>query len=210
VQGTDNSTEIIGYKSNLSYYTRCVPPQAILDTLDMDTINPVVIESTPFNGPHIISASGENIVPARDFDFVGEGLAFHDDGNNDTGHNYRSTNGDPEGDKADVQSDGNIGYSNPGEWFVYTIEVQDAGVYAVDIYESGEGNGKFSVSIDGNKSETIDVPSNGNWSNWRWLLETNPNAQPKFRLSAGKHKFRFTYEASGFNYMAFRLNYVGE
>jgi hypothetical protein len=67
----ETTTEISGYKSGLSYYTRCVPPAAPLDTLDVDAVSPEVLESTPFKGPHILSAAAPKEIECRNFDFGG-------------------------------------------------------------------------------------------------------------------------------------------
>ncbi|MDR2285969.1 MAG: carbohydrate-binding protein [Prevotellaceae bacterium] len=159
-----------------------------------------------------VLTDGENTIPARDFDYGGEGLGFHDVDGNQSDNNYRGENGDPEGNNADLE--GNIGWTSPGEWQVYTIEVQDAGYYEVDVYLSAAGDGgTFSVSVDGNKSENTTVPNNGSWNDWRWTFERYPefkSTQPKFYLSAGKHKVRFNVEASGYNFMALKFTYVGE
>ena len=192
-------------------------PPATVDTFYLDwKPAPAITESTPFNGPHILSAASPCIIDARDFDFGGEGLAFHDsNSNNDPGGSYRSDNGDPAGAAADVEGGGNIGYTNAGEWLVYTVEVQDAGVYEADVYlsvNSGDG-GAFSFAIDGNKSEKTTAPNNSNWSDWRWAFETYPDlipTQPKFRLSAGKHKVRFNYESGGFNWMSFKFTRISD
>jgi hypothetical protein len=216
VQNTETTTIISDYSSDLSYYTlfTLIPPLA--DTFRVEKNLPEVVESTPFKGPHILSAASPSEIGAKDFDFGGEGLAFHDsNSNNDPNGSYRADNGDPAGASADVEGGGNIGYTNGGEWLVYTVEVQDAGVYEADVFlsvNSGSG-GALSISVDGNKSETTVVPNNSDWSAWRWVFETYPDlkpTQPTFRLSAGKHKIRFTFESGGFNLMGYKFTYIGE
>lgn len=57
------------------------------------------------------------------------------------------------------------------------------------------------------------APNNGNWGNWRWVFETYPNlkpTQPKFYLTAGKHKIRISYESGGFNWMSFKFTKAEE
>jgi uncharacterized protein YjdB len=179
----------------------------------------VEVVETAFNGPHILSAAAPCIIDARDFDWGGEGLGFHDSNTtNDPGGSYRADNGDPEGAAADVESGGNIGHLNPGEWMQYTVEVQDAGLYEADLLLSVENSGDrgFSISVDGVKSEAILVPSNGSWSDWRWVFESGLYSaeimakQPRFNLSAGRHKIMVIYETGGFNWMSFKFTRVGD
>jgi hypothetical protein len=206
-------TEINDYSSDLSLTTlfMLIPPSEIFR---LDVITPALVESLPFKGPHIFSASAICEIAVRDFDFGGEGLAFHDSNtNNDPGGSYRADNGDPAGVAADIEGGGNTGYTNAGEWLVYTVEVQDEGLYAADVLlsvNSGDG-GAFSISVDGNKSEKTVAPNNSNWSDWRWVFERYPDlksTQSKFYLTAGKHKVRFSYESGGFNLMALRFTNI--
>jgi hypothetical protein len=203
------STDLLSIDSVRTVF---LPGANVLDTLyPAWKTNPAITESLPFRGPHIFSASVPCEIDVKDFDFGGEGLAFHDSNtSNDPGGSYRTDNGDPDGAAADVESGGNIGYTSAGEWLVFTVEVQDAGVYEADVYLSvNDGNGgAFSISADGVKSEKTVVPNNGDWSAWRWAFETYPelkSTQPKFNLSAGKHKIRFSYESGGFNLMALKF-----
>jgi uncharacterized protein YjdB len=174
---------------------------------------------TAFKGPHILSAAAPCIIEARNFDWGGEGFAFHDSNtNNDPGDGYRAYYGDPAGGAADVEGSGNIGYTNAGEWVQYTVEVQDAGLYEADLRLSVENSGDKGVSIsaDGVNSEAILIPSNGSWDNWRWIFESGLYSaeimakQPKFNLSAGRHKIRVTYETGGFNWISFKLTRIGD
>jgi hypothetical protein len=198
----------------LRFRTLIQPPE-VIDTFYLDwEPAPALVESTPFKGPHILSAANPCIIEARNFDFGGEGLAFHDINTiNDTGESYRADNGDPAGGVADIEGGGNIAHNSAGEWLVYTVEVQDAGLYEADVYLSVRRNtGMFSMSFDGNKSETTTVPNNDSWNAWRWVFETYPNlkpTQPKFRLSAGKHKIRFTKESGDFNFMSYKFTRIG-
>lgn len=196
---TEATTAVSDYSSGLSYTTLFLLLPASADTLRLATAVPSVTESTPFKGPHVLSAAVCEIA-ARDFDFGGEGFAFHD-GDDASGGNYRANNGDSAGAAADVANDGTIGNIKAGEWLVYTVDVQEAGVYAADVLLSG--GGAFTFSVDGNKSEKVVAPSNGSL---RWIYETHPGLEPlRFDLTAGKHKIRFTCESEGFILKAFRF-----
>jgi hypothetical protein len=198
--------------STVEHRSLFVPPNSI-DTfyLDWVDVSGEIQESTPFNGPHIFSAAAPCEIQARDFDFGGEGLAFHDVSNRTPNSSYRTAAGDELSKTVDIEGGGNLGYVGVGEWLVYTVDVQDAGVYAADAYLSvnnGVG-GSFYFSVDGNSSETATAPNQSSWSNWIYVFETYPNlTQPAFWLSAGKHKIRFTVAGGGFNLMGYKFTRI--
>ncbi|GGG77516.1 hypothetical protein GCM10007415_06820 [Parapedobacter pyrenivorans] len=161
--------------------------------------------TSPFNGPHILSAAAERIIYAADFDYGGEGLAFHDaDATSAIGNdNYRRGKGDTESFAVEIEGDGNnIGYINGGEWWQYTVYVQDAGEYWFDLGLSAAGDAKLRVEVDGvNVTGTVDVPNNGSWADWRWF----PDPRLVINFTAGKHKVRIFTEQSGFNLRGMRF-----
>ena len=164
-----------------------------------------VAGTRPFKGPHILSATEPYFLLAANFDFGGEGYAFHDiDANSHTGDNYRKNNGDPNGLAVEIEGNGNnIGYTNPGEWLQYTVEVQDAGIYLVEVSLSANGNdGKYRIEVDDvNATGTVVVPNNGSWSNWRF----HPTPPLEINFTQGRHKVKFYFEGAGFNYRALRF-----
>lgn len=173
-----------------------------------DIVKKVTIDAAytrPFKGPHIFSAATPLEIPAANFDFGGEGYAFHDlDASNRTNNNYRRDNGDNAGGAADVEGDGvNLGYTNPGEWLLYTVDVEDPGEYDAEISLSANGvNGKFHLEVDGvNVTGTIVVPNNGSWSSWRWM----PSPPMVINMTDGRHKLKFYFEGADFNLRALRF-----
>ena len=164
-----------------------------------------VAYTRPFKGPHIISSSESYFLPAANFDVGGEGYAFHDsDVSNRANNNYRSSNGDPQGASVDIQGDGvNLGYTAAGEWLLFTLQIQDAGNYLVDISLSASGNdGKYHLELDNvNFTGTVTVPNNNSWTNWRW----HPTPPFEIYISEGRHKFKFYFEGGGFNLRALRF-----
>ncbi|KAA6311299.1 hypothetical protein EZS27_037545 [termite gut metagenome] len=165
----------------------------------------VVDRVQAFQGPHILSAAAPCIIPIRDFDTGGEGYAFHDsDVTNSAGSTYRRDNGDPNSPGVDVQADGAIGYTNAGEWLMYTVQVQDAGDYLIDVNLSANGVGTMHIEVDGeNVSGTITLPSNGGWSNWTW----RPDPAITVTLSTGKHKVKYYIETANHNINQIRFTH---
>jgi hypothetical protein len=211
---SETSTSFTDWSSIDSSRTVFLPGANALDTLYSEWATaPPVRESMPFNGPHILSAAVPCEIQARDFDYGGEGLAFHETSNRTPNSSYRTAAGDELSKTVDIESGGNLGYVGVGEWLVYTVEVQDAGVYAADVYLSvnnGSG-GAFYFSVDGNGSETATAPNQSSWNSWVWVFEQYPNlTQPTFRLSAGKHKIRFTVGPGGFNLMALKFTRISD
>jgi hypothetical protein len=211
---SEKTTVIRDYSSDLSFSTLCTLLPSMTDTFRMETVFPAVIESTPFKGPHILSSSAPYSLFTMDFDYGGEGIAFHDlSVNPPTDPNYRKNEGDELSSAVTIDVVGNcVGWFTSGEWLVYTIEVRDPGVYALDMRMAvGAIDGRFYVSMDGNRSETVTTPVIGGWGDYAWLFERFPHLkQPTFRLTAGKHKFRFTALGWPFNINIFKFTYTGE
>lgn len=159
-----------------------------------------------FKGPHTLSAATPCEILAADFDIGGEGYAFHDSNtDNSTGNDdYRRNNGDSNSYAVDVKGDGvNVGWIEPSEWLVYTVEVEDAGNYVFEMSESAAADGLFHLEVDGiDRTGSIDVPNNGSWGDWRWLAVTSP-----INFTAGEHKVKVYIDKSGYNLRAFRFTW---
>ncbi|MDR1223585.1 MAG: carbohydrate-binding protein [Tannerella sp.] len=211
---SETSTSFTDWSSIDSSRTVFLPGANALDTLYSEwRIAPPVRESTPFNGPHILSAAAPCEIQARDFDYGGEGLAFHETSNRTPNSSYRTEAGDELSKTVDVYENSYIAYINPGEWLVYTVDVQDAGLYAADVRltVNSSSGGAFYFSADGIPGEMVVVPNNGSWDAWLWAFERYPDLiQPTFRLSAGKHKIRFTIGPGGYNLMGFKFTRISD
>jgi hypothetical protein len=216
VLANDRNTSISDAKGSSTYeYRTLYLPSNSIDTfyIAWEALEFITVESTPFKGPHILSATAPCTIEARNFDYGGEGIAFHDVSNRTPNSAYRTAEGDELSKTVDIEAGGNLGYVGVGEWLVYTVEVQNAGVYAADVQLSvnSSAGGSFSFSADGSKSATVTAPNQSSWSSWIWVFDQYPDlTQPTFRLSAGKHKIRFTAEGGGFNLMAYRLTRKGD
>lgn len=165
-----------------------------------------VVSTLPFKGPHVISKAAALILPVRNFDLGGEGNAYHDsDATNSANSAYRKDNGDGNSPGVDVESGGNIGYTNDGEWLLYTVEVTDAGIYAAQLSASGNSNGFFHLEVDGvDKTGQISVPSNGSWNNWVW----RPATPVELTLTEGKHTIKLYIDKAGFNINELKFQFL--
>ncbi|MBD0401359.1 carbohydrate-binding protein [Flammeovirga sp. EKP202] len=96
-----------------------------------------------------------------------------------------------------------INYVNSGDWTEYSVNVQNAGNYAIEYMIStpvNSGTG-IQLAVDGTVVATDGVPSNGSWDNYQALSSSS-----SVNLSAGLHTFRIT--ASGSNDWQWNLDKI--
>jgi hypothetical protein len=191
--------------SQITYY---LPEVTAVDTFRT--------EKTPYIGQVndravVITSSATTYAKPGDFDLGGEGTGFHDSNTNhdpgSNGANYRPNLGDYLSAAMDIEGDGgNIGYTNNGEWLMYTVDVRDEGNYEIDWYVSVNGSGAAChVEVDGVSSDVYQMVNNGNWSDWRYYCERNGVAPPVFHLTKGKHTVKFVWNGGSFNYNGLRF-----
>jgi hypothetical protein len=128
------------------------------------TVSNTPYEGTPYHGtPFAIPG----VIQLEDFDLGGEGVAYHDQ---EPGHPadshcvYRVDEG------VEIEDDGgndgyHLGYTNPGEWMKYTMDVTKAGTYDI-IYTTASvnSNNKFQLLIDDNLLGEYTVPVTSSWT----------------------------------------------
>lgn len=168
-------------------------------------INVYVSLTSPFKGPHMLKKSAPLELSFLDFDFGGPEVAWHDaNPQNQGGSNYRADNGDDNGRGVDIEGSSNIGYTSNGEWLIYTIDVQDGGVYSLDLCVSGSG-GTMHYEVDGvNATGTINVASTSGWGDYRY----NTSSPRDLRLTAGRHKVKVVFDRAAYNVKAMKFTYV--
>ena len=159
-----------------------------------------------FMGPHIISKDAPLTLPAVNFDKGGPGNAYYDTTSGNSGNfAYRANNGDSGSPDVDIESSLGIGYTAAGEWLLYTVEVQDAGVYAFHFELAGNAAGRIRWEVDNETVCTVNTPATGGWSAWSWQFTDNSVEMP---LPEGTHKLKFYIEQSNFNLRTFRFTYL--
>jgi hypothetical protein len=173
-----------------------------------ETVRVSVAFTRPFKGPHILSSEAPYTLPAVDFDFGGEGYAFHDTNTGNSGnYSYRADNGDNASGAVDMSTPENpeIGWTATGEWLQYTVEVRTGGQYEVEVEQSSaSANGRFRIEVDGvDRTDTVEVPNAGGWANFRW--DTVPVL---LDLSEGVHKIKYYFVVGAHNLRTFRFTYV--
>jgi glucosylceramidase len=133
-------------------------------------------------------------IQAEDYDLGGEGIAYHDTSAGNNGGQYRSDDVDIE-TASDVGGGYDVGWTDPGEWLRYTVNVESDGVYQLDARVAALGGGRnFHVEIGGKDvTGSISVPDTGGWQNWRTV------SSPAFRLHAGPQVLRIVFDSAGGN-----------
>jgi hypothetical protein len=141
------------------------------------------------------------LIEAENFDFGGEGVAYHDAVAGNAGGLYR-----PSEDVDIVAGAGNAtGYVvnniQTGEWLEYTIRVGRSGLYLIQAKVSSEfANSRFHIEIDGvNVTGPVLAPNTGNWDSFRFVGKGGVN------LTAGRHVLRIHSEQEYFNLDAIRI-----
>ena len=130
-------------------------------------------------------------IQAEDFD------AYYDTTAGNTGGKYRSTNVDIE---SCSEGGYDVGWTAPGEWLNYTINVPSAGTYYFDVRVASAAGGSFYVHVKGvNETGTIYVPNTGGWQAWRTIRKT-------VTLSAGTQSMRLTFDSGGVNLNSFSIS----
>ena len=114
---------------------------------------------TPFSGTPV---SLPGTVQAENFDNGGEGVAYHDTSAGNSGGQYRSTDVDIE-----TSSEGgfDIGWTTPGEWLNYTVNVTSAGNRTVQLRVASPGGATMHVGFNtaSNVWKTVSIPATGGW-----------------------------------------------
>ena len=158
-------------------------------------VNLTPVEQTPFRGtPWNVSAE---TIYAVQFDHGGAEVSCHDNEiEMQGGTNYRPDTG-VETEGTDNIASSNIGWTNAGEWFEYTINVQEDGVYAMSANLGSAGGGALRIFVDGvDMTGSVAVPQGVGWGRFEMFLANIP-------LKQGKRIMRVMIDRTGANLNAF-------
>ncbi|HUG40914.1 MAG TPA: cellulase family glycosylhydrolase [Longimicrobiales bacterium] len=180
------------------------------DVVDAMIRQPHTTEVVPFRA-HPITARGDHRVLAVDYDLGRQGYAYSDV---DTA-NYRVSTGGPwtpwnhgqeyRNDGVDIGADPAggyyVGWTEPGEWLQYTVDVVDAGAYALTLETAAaEEGGVVSLWVnDVPVAGPVRLPETGGWHDW------TATTVEGVRLTAGRHRLRVVVERGGFNLKSLRF-----
>jgi GH35 family endo-1,4-beta-xylanase len=155
------------------------------------------LKKEPFHGTaHLIPSR----IEAEEYDFGGEGLAYHEanENGNEGGSTFRNDEVDVE-ETQDVGGGYNVGYILRGEWLEYTVNVAASGTYDLDVRVAADGTNKsFHIEMDGvDVTGPINVPNTGGWQTWQTVTLND------IVLAGGEHSMRIVFDSDYMN-----LNYV--
>jgi len=133
------------------------------------------------------------VIQFEDFDNGGQNIGYFDASYGNSGGSYREGDVDIEAIKGQADQYA-VGFTDPGEWLAYTVEVGWDDAYDVDVYyASQEGGGTFSILVDGNAVATdVEVSSTGDWFTYN-------KHSVSFDLTKGEHIIQFQIGKSGYN-----------
>jgi Carbohydrate binding module (family 6) len=148
--------------------------------------------SRPYKGKvHAIPGT----IEAEDFDEGGEGVAYHDtepENREKKQPAYRESGVDLEW-REDASQKFNLGWTRPGEWLVYTVDVKEAGTYTIEMMVAcDKRGGQFRLEFNGaDKTGPIEVPDTGGWT------KLKPFSKTGVKLDAGRATMKLVLDKGG-------------
>ena len=132
------------------------------------------------------------IIEAEEFDNGGAGVAYNDVTPGNKGGGFRNTDVDIES-TADAGGGFDVGWTRPGEWLQYTVNVTADGQYDLMLRLASSGSGGvLHVEVDGvNATGAVPVPNSGGWQAWSTVTVR------QLPLQAGTRRLRLAFDANG-------------
>jgi hypothetical protein len=190
IQTREDGVEIDQVLLSPATYLSSRPGAETNDTtiLPRTSTAPAPPASTPYSGtPHTVPGT----IDAALFDNGGAGVAYFDSSSGNAGGVFRSTDVDLEGSSLGGY---NIGWTAPGEWVAYTVNVATAGAYTVQARVASISASSVQVAFDApsNAAQTISVPNTGGWQQWTTV-------SVPITLAAGRQVMTVRFPAGGIN-----------
>lgn len=152
----------------------------------------VPITQVPYSGS---PAGIPGIIEVEEYDLGGDGVAYNDTSNGNSGGDFRTDNVDIKA-TADIGGGYNVGWMSSGEWLEYTVDVESSGAYDLDLrVASDSGTGSLQISFSGvDKTGSINFSPTGGWQTWSTVSVSD------VQLDAGVQVMRININASNWNF----------
>jgi beta-glucanase (GH16 family) len=133
-------------------------------------------------------------VEAEDYDLGGQDVAYHDAEANNNGGAYRPGEGVDLESTTDAGLGFDVGWTAPGEWIEYTVDVT-AGTYDIEMrVASASSGGTLHIEFDEvDRTGPVTFDATGGWQEW-----TTVRAEV-VTLGAGVQTMRMVMDTGGFN-----------
>jgi len=124
------------------------------------------------------------IIQAENYDVGGQNKSFYDEDFENKGGEYRKD----AVDIVKIDSGYAVGYTNPGEWLEYTVNIADDAEYFFTArVASGSDASSFQLSLDDKiVTDTVKIPNGGDWDTYTTVEGKTT------KLDAGEHILRLT------------------
>ncbi len=142
-------------------------------------------------------------VQSENFDTGGDNVAYYTSDNTNHGGQYRTSEGVSIETTTDTGGGYDVGWTAPGEWINYTVNVTAAGDYLFNVRVANPGDGgSFHINVDGaDVTGSMAIPNTGGWQSWT-TITSNP-----VQLSAGQHVVQFYMDANSSSGAAGNFNW---
>ena len=150
-----------------------------------------------------VNQPNTGLIQAEAFDFGGEGISYHDADPANRGNAYRSSGVDV-GPTSDAGGGHAVGWTEPGEWLEYTIEVNNPATYNILTRVANPAPGaRFHIELDGiDVTGPLAVPDTDSWHRSKTV------ASKPIHLSAGQHVLRLAFDQAASNGAVGNFNWL--
>jgi lysophospholipase L1-like esterase len=157
------------------------------------------LQNAPFGGT---ARAIPGIIQAEDFDMGGQDIAYADLSPENEGAEYREYDGVDIRTTTDVAGAFEVFSTLAGEWLEYSVVVEEAGVYRLDLRTANTTAGaEVSFDVDGiDVSGVIQVPESSDESGWQTVVV------PELVLPKGTHILRLAISQSPTDELAGAIN----
>ncbi|PIB37550.1 glycosyl hydrolase family 5 [Reichenbachiella sp. 5M10] len=183
------------------------------DVVDAMIRQPHSTETLPYKNNRLSETETTRIF-AVDYDLGRAGSAYHDIGyTNETGqpgglawnqgYAYRNDGVDIQTGQDDISNGYTVGWTEKGEWLLYTLDVPADGQYQIDLrYASNTDDTALRLYVnDSDQTGTVQLPNSGGFNAW------STQTVGQLVLYQGTQKLKLYIENGGFNanYITFDL-----